>query len=344
MLLSYFLKRFYISFALYFAILTFLFAVINIFLRLHLIHSPSIIPLLAWSMLPVVTTFAFPFAATMAVCTQVSNLRQQQECLFIRISKRAQRAILCAVGLFSLSIALLYMPVVFYWAPYSYRQGKIMIANIAYQQISDLTPNKLHTPFPGAALYFKNREFTHKDPRLEHLFFSYTDKDEKQHIFTARYGLKKDNTFVLQNGAMVVGAFNQNNHVTFESCTLFLDQLIKKQSPSLYSQTKYLSISQLFANVWLDSKALLDFHKRIAQQVWQFLLPFFAFYFFFFITAHASALVWGILFSGISFFVMYLSFMLANLTWTYPGISILFFYFVPMLCLVVMQRASVHKR
>lgn len=274
----FFIKQFLVVFIGIFSVLVFIFATSDLFMRSSTIVTLAMVPSLFITMLPIMAAFALPLAAGLAVALPLANMQSNDELLFIVFVRRARWALYGVVLLFSVVLALIYGGLVFWWAPQSHLLGKQMLIDCAYDQFAQLEPCKFHSPLPGLTIYFKEKSFTPGNRAFAYrtLFLAYL-KEGNRYFFTARDGRMVDGVMYLSAGAVHALEKQQHHVVQFDETSINIKRLLGDDKLStLAAKLKFLSWDQLYALKKTESDAVFEIHKRIAQILWQFLLPLFA--------------------------------------------------------------------
>lgn len=282
MLIRYFLQAFFSRSFLFFVILTGIFASCDLFLRLPLIGSAWTIPVVFILMLPLMAIFSLPIATSLAVFATVAAHKVQDQLLFLSYSKKALRALLASVGLFSLITCLVYAFLAFKLVPESYHKGKQLLVKAAQEHLLKLEPNKFHTPFPAFTVFFKTRNYAKANsPQFSTLFLVYSPnkkQHEEQYFFTAEKGSFCDNKLTLYNGAIHTFKQGHFHAATFAQTDIDFDAFIRENVGIVsLSNFKFWTWDKLFSQAHADSQACVELHKRIVQSLWQLLLPMVAF-------------------------------------------------------------------
>ncbi len=343
MIFSYFLKKFYAIFFAFFFGLLFIFASTNLFLRLPNIATIYTIPVIFWTMIPLTSLFALPIATCIAIQSVIGDLIiHDNQITFFYFSQNARKALYKAVLFFSLSITVFYIPLVFKWAPQSYRNGKKILITLAQDQLNQLPPLKLHTPFPGVSLYFNGKKSTYFDT----IFLAFT-KHNKHYFFSAQRGVFDKQVFLLQNGSVCSQNKNKFYHALFDNAQIDLNKLVFKHDINddknlethdkhdikeiQETRTKFLTWSTLVAHKDKNIRFFIELHKRFSQVVWQFLLPFLALLFLFIFKRKRNNMIQSVLFASGAFLATYMLFALATFLSFMPILALILFYGPPIL-------------
>jgi len=279
MITIYFLRQFCTHGALFFGVITTIFASANLLIRLPFIHSATAIPQIVISMLPLMVLFSLPLASGMAVHAVIASHRLRDELLPALFLPSLAQAIKRSVLIFSSCCVLMYGVFVFYLAPASYQNGKALLVSVAKEHFLQLEPHKFHTPYSGITFFFKSKRFEVKNPVFCSLLLIFTTKHNERYFFTAERGSFVNNTLILYNGTLHTIAQNHFHSATFAETEIDVLKLISKEQQSLQRiSPKFLSLNQLLALQAEDKGAYIELAKRFAQTLWQFLLPLILFF------------------------------------------------------------------
>lgn len=312
MFLRYFLVRFYGFFGCYLGLFCILFSATNLFMRSATLPSAAAIPALFITMIPLMVIFSLPISSIMAVRTTLGSLMVRDELLFIFFSQRAQRHLLWAVAIFSLSVTFFFAPFVAIWAPQAYLKGKNLIIELAKNQLNELTPGMLHAPLPGLSFSYAHRGVCDHNPGFNKLFLAFNN-GHNHFIFTAEHGFLKNDMLILKNGSMNIVHGSAYHHAQFNECELSMyDLLDGNHEQTAPLQMKFLTVHQLFKLSPSNAHALIELLKRFSQLIWQFVFPLIAFFWMFIFPRPRGYLVRSLLFSGMLFLIMHLSCAIAH--------------------------------
>lgn len=284
MLVYYFLRCFFYQGAIFFSILTAIFASCNLFLRLPLISSATTVPLLMVTMLPLMALFALPLASSFAVYTTISVHTISSELLMLSLLKPARQALHKAIVIFSIICCFLYALLVFQYAPESYHVGKKLLFKVAQEHLMGLEPNKFHAPFPAFTFFFKEK-ISDDSKESSQIFstlllvFSPSKKQDERYLFTAKMGQFCKNKFILHDGALYTVKDGRVHVAVFAQTEIDFNQFMPQDKDTVQaSQLKFLTLSRLIALCGIDSDAFIEINKRIAQILWQSIQPLLAFF------------------------------------------------------------------
>jgi lipopolysaccharide export LptBFGC system permease protein LptF len=333
MFFYYFLQKFYKKFVLFFVLLSFFFAMSNLFIKLPFIRSFQIVSVIFGTMLPLISFFAIPMASVLAVQITIGNAFIDQEMLFLFYSQKAFEALKKAIFIFSLSVLAFHIPLCFKWAPQSYQSGKELLFNIVKNNIFDLDEKILHTSIPGLMFYFKKKRFDSNNiSTFETLFLVFQDKKKETYFFTAQQGRISENALFLYDGFIYNMGSQKYYKSMFKQADIQLENLLQDKI-SLYDkqQPKFYTWKKLWLLKNASKKVFQEFHKRLAQILWQFLFPLIAIISIFVFGRSKNNNLNSLIFSGILFFIMYAFISLVNafITNISTSIFLILLYFPP---------------
>lgn len=331
MLSIYFLKRFFIRFVLILIGLIPLFASGDIVIRLAVLpFSYHILQFLLF-MLPLVSIFAIPIATCIAVGITVGNLFSKEEFLFFHFFSTARRTLERSVGIFSLILFVVYIPIVFQLAPSSYWQGKQFIINFAKQHIEHLQAQRFHYITSRCAIFFQDKINSPSGVHFKNILLRVKGKNNEQYLITAQTGDLQRGDLFFDNGT-VYNTSNEKHYIaTFKKLKIAFDKLFFQENDN-YSlkNIKFFCWKEL-KNSYLENnnEARRELHKRIVQIIWQLLFPFLMLWSMMIYSKNKSNVLLSIVFSGLFFLFSYISLNMAYFLLTKSLWSILFFYSIP---------------
>ncbi|MBX9831374.1 LptF/LptG family permease [Candidatus Babeliales bacterium] len=336
MLFFYFLSRFLRFFFCFFGAFTFLFAATNLFLRLSMVQSFAMIPLVFGTMVPLVALYALPFSAVLAVSMVFNALARNDELLFFYFFSKARRAFVLATVFFSFLVAACYLPLVLEWAPQSYIKGKELVVEAARAHLHELPINILHSPIPGVAFYCKNKqEIMPGRYQFENLFFALNNKNNERYVFCAQSGIMCQHELELVNGSMHVQVTGRFYHAFFEKTLINLGALFyKEQANSFDYHLKLWGYKRLYEEKDSNPHVFIELHKRLSQGLWQFIMPLLAIFLLFFVRKKQYEMVSSLLLSGVLFLSMYCCTALGGIFIAAPLLSLVCFYGIPSIILL----------
>lgn len=273
--------------------------------------------------LPLVCVFAVPLATCLSVQLTVGNLFIGNEVLLLHFLLRARKSIGRAVGIFAIVLTLLYIPLVFEWAPNSYWNGKSFLLSIAQKQVEQMQPGVFHQLGSKASIFFKNKTKN----AFSEMIISFREQ-QTPYTICAQMGELENGILVLTNGAMHSWSGKREYQAQFETMELALEKIfLKNDGGSVQKPTKFFTYSELMAAQ--DEPAFKEWHKRIVQILWQFLLPFLSLWAMLVFAQAKSNILLSIILSGFLFLFSYISlnsayFMLYKSWW-----AISLFYSIP---------------
>jgi lipopolysaccharide export LptBFGC system permease protein LptF len=314
-------------------VLTGVFASCNLFLRLPFIADAGAIPLLVLTMLPLMTLFSLPISSSLAIATVRAQHVIHQELLVLSFFKNARRALIQAILIFSTLATMLYAILVFQLAPQSYQKGKQLLIKAAQERLLSLEPNKFHSPFSSVTFFFREKDKRDPDnPAFNKLFLVFIPSRERneRYFFTADRGLIKRDRLFLYNGSMHTFKGGHIHSATFQETEIDFQRFIDvEKNRTQLSNLKFFTWDKLIASWQTERDALIEFHKRSAQSLWQFCSPFIVF--FLASVLGLTSLIANVVLCGIVYLFSYISMTGAQTQGTALWLALLFLY-LPLLC------------
>lgn len=320
------------------AILVAIFATSDLFMRGSTVISIAILPSFLCTMLPVLAVLAFPLAAGLAIALPIGSLLINDELLFIQYAQRARADLHKAVLLLSGLLTIIYGGLVFLWAPQSHLQGKQMLLSFASTQFAQLEPGIFHTPFPGLTLYFKHKAIIGeaKDVEYKPILLAYF-KEKQRYFFTANQGIVHDGIIYLRGGQIYSIGHRQNHVVQFKETEINIRHFFDSGKTSQQSyRLKFMTLGQLWHHKAFQNEAVVEFHKRIVQIIWQFLFPFFALFGVIVFGNRKSNLLLSLIFVGGLYIFAYASNAAGQSFATCPCIMLPFLYLCPVFVFILL--------
>ena len=334
MLISFLLRRFIRSFALYCLLLAVLLGFGNIFLKLSLFSNVRALWIVFCALIPLMITFALPLAAGMAVYSIVSNLYLNDEITIIRSFIAAKRALWGAGIIFSALVTMLYIPLVFHIAPARYGVGKQALLTLAKQQFDSLEAGVLHVPFPGASFYCAQKKVHQATVFYTSLFLALYNKHNERYFFTAHNGTLCNDTFVLIDGCVYTITAGKHYAAHFKETTINLAQLFVKTNDfgTALKHPKFLVLKDLLPLcVQNNQMACYEFFKRLAQIMWLLLFPLLALLFALLCGAYKNRVLMGICCNGFLFLCSHITLTLAQVWWHIPALAFFLLFGIPVI-------------
>jgi lipopolysaccharide export LptBFGC system permease protein LptF len=332
MLFLYFLKRFYTFFFAFFAILVLVFASGDMVIRLPMLSSFFAITKIFFLMFPLMAQFSVPIASFLAVGLVCGNLHLHEEVVMIQFFSQARKTLQYAVFVFSISIVLLYIPLVFVWVPQSYHKGKDFILNVAKKQFYQLEPNKFYNLVPGFTLFFKNKACEDTKLVFEKLLLMASEKKGKdRYIINAKRGYLVSDALMLEDGVIQNISMGKHYVGSFAQTHIDLNRFFNidkdKKNPK---HLKFFDYNDLKTRMFERSDVLVEFFKRIAQILWQCLFPFLALCIMMVFSRKKSNLLIAVACGGLIFLFSYICLNVAQ-TLYYMQYGAVLLMFVPMM-------------
>lgn len=345
MLFSYLTKKFYKNFFLFFILLAFILSLSNLFVRMPLISSLLMIPQIFLLMLPLISQFAIPIASCLSIQVALGNLYIQDEVLFFNFFNSARRVLYKSVLLFSLSLTIIYIPLILFWAPQSYKKGKEFIVKFAKEQFYQLEKDKFHILAPGFTLFFKNKKNIEGRLIFERLLLVFTEKNGQKYLINAKEGYLQKHTLFLQDGKIQNLDSDKFYLADFGQTEIDLKKLFDndKKEDLNSKQLKFLTWKKLQEIKNQEQEAYFEYHKRMAQVGWQFMFPFLSLWAIMIFGRRKSNLLASVFLSGILFLFSYVSLNLSQVFSAGGKITALFLY-LPLIFLSAVSYCFYRKK
>ncbi|MCK4651282.1 LptF/LptG family permease [Candidatus Babeliales bacterium] len=329
MLFLYFLKRFYKNFLLFFSILVLIFGVSDLVVRLPLLSSFKSLSKIFILMFPLMAQFAIPISSCLSVQNVCGKLYLYDEIVIIYFFSKARKSLQKAVLFFSISIIIFYVPLVFVWAPQSYKNGKDFILRFAKEQFYQLEPNKFYNLVPGFTFFFKKKEYNYCKPIFKKLLLMCSQKGGKErYIVNAKNGYLLNNTLFLEEG--VIQSIGNSKHYfgSFKQTQMNLESFFDlKKEPGNKKHLKFFTWEELKKFKKDNAVVYIEYYKRIAQIFWQIIFPFLGLWSIMVFAKRKSNLLISIFLSGFIFLFSYLSLNFAQMFYNIKYCSIFIMYF-----------------
>ena len=273
----YFLKRLYLFLIGFFIAVVSILSLGDLLVRLTLLPSLHAIPIILFLMLPLMGVFAIPLATSIGTHILTGKLCDNNEVLLIHYLPRLKFALFKTVGIFSLSLLLLYVPLVCEWAPRTYFRGKKYMVTLVQERLLQLEPGKFHTFLSAFSLYFQRKESISSGTRFVNLIIKSKFKD-RPFIAIAQQGIFDGDILKLHEGTLLSVDQEKRYIVSFEDTEINLSTFWETNSGSAYlgeKDPKYMSWEEIKVKKHTgNSGARAEFHVRIARILWQLLFPF----------------------------------------------------------------------
>lgn len=343
LLLNYFLKNIYKNFIATFGIVSFVLVASNIFLRLSNVASWQSIYMLFVTMLPLMLVFSLPIAAGLAVQLTIGNHLIGDELLYLKYSKTAYLSVLKAILIFALSLSIVYIPLVFEWAPNSYLSGKTLLLRLAKDKLFQVEANKFHSPIGQITFFFREKEQSGVgNCAFKDLFLVLSPKESERVIFSAREGFFNNNILSLRDGSIFTLGGQRSHIANFEQSEFDFNKLLHSEGAE--NQLKHMKFCSWKKLLDLnDDQAFIEWNKRFAQLLWLFLFPFLAFFIIFVFGKSKSNLVLSLTSTGLLFLVSYITTSIAQIFISNSYLALVLLYF-PALILFIFFYFWVSKR
>jgi lipopolysaccharide export LptBFGC system permease protein LptF len=208
------------------------------------------------------------------------------------------------------------------------------LINAAQQQIENLPAQQFHNIASRFTIFFKNN-FKNEEGNTEFrdVLLMVQEKNDKQYLVTARSGVLKRNFenegfLHLKNGVIYNNGIRKQTDciATFKLLEIAFEKLFFKNGiQEKNRQVKFLSWEELRKN----DCSFREIHKRIAQILWQLLLPFLIFWSMMVLGREKSNILLSLITSGGLFLFSYLSINMAYYLLNGSIITTIIFYGIP---------------
>lgn len=315
MLIGYFLRNFYKNFLMSFGIISFVLVASNVFVRLPAISSLYNIPIIFWTMIPLMAVFSTPIASGLAVQLTIGSHFISDEILFLKFSNAAYKALIKSIFIFSLSLAVVYVPLVFDWAPRSYLVGKRLLLQLAQEKFFQVEANKFHSLFGKFTFFFKNKSVDEKGIYTFHdILLIVHHKEDEKIIFSAKEGMFVNNSMILKHGSISTEKAHKSHFASFDQTEFNFNSIIKSdEAEGQLKHMKFCSWKKLLNLKSSNDEACVEWQKRLAQIFWLLLFPFLAFLIIFIFGKQKSNLLLSLVSSSSLFLILYISTSVAQL-------------------------------
>ncbi len=273
--MTYVLRGLYGRFALSFCVLVFVLASADVLMRLGQLQAAAFATELFIYAIPVIALFALPIAASFALQTQIASWYENSAIVLVRSLAGMQRKLRHALVVFSLSLGLIYTPLVFDIAPRSASAGRNMVLCFAKDHIRKLEPNVTHQLGDGSLIFFRGKKEQGDALHFNNILIRFRDAHGSQVLSAQEGALQKDRLY-LYNGTMHSDSSKQIS-ASFGSMHLDLDRVLGTPSTSTHqAKPSHLSWPELFEQLFTDSAVTLEFHTRLVRLLWLLCFPFLA--------------------------------------------------------------------
>ena len=279
MLVGYILRHLYTRFAVSFIALLGVLVTADLLMRLPSLPSMAFVPPLFLFALPVVSLFAIPISASIAVQTTIGQWHGESATQLFEFFSGMRSDLWRALILFTCSLGVLYLPLVFDVAPRSMQAAKGSVAWFAKAHIRGLEVGVFHQLAPGCMVYFASKELAPEGSELlfKNILIRYADA-KGIHTLSAQEGLLRENKLNLLQGTMHTKVHEKQLCATFGSMYFDLDRLFRKEQ-GLGEQRQrmgHLVWKDLRKEMDEGTQAVAEFHARLARLLWLLVFPFLA--------------------------------------------------------------------
>ncbi len=283
-------------------------------------------------MFPLMASFAFPIASCLAIQLTINKLHISSQIYFFLFFEKAYKMLQKSIWIFAISIVLMYLPFVLFWAPQSYNRAKNFILNYAKEKFYELDAGRVHNISPQLNIFFEKKEnLANQAIKFENVFVRFNNM--KQHLYLAANNIiMNEGHFILNEGEF--GSIKNGYYLSvFKEAQFALEDLFLKEKVENTENPKFLSWEDLLDKICNTHslKFLWEMHRRLAFLLWQLILPFLAFILMFYCGGMQGGLFLSVFFTAFLFMLLYvgtnLSFLLASLVG--KTFMWMLFYFLP---------------
>jgi len=297
-------------------------------LKMPLVTHSGMLPHLMLLLLPVMTLFALPLATSLAVHVVMVEHKQRDELVVLAFLAKAMRAAKKAILLFGILITILYALCSFYLAPRGYVLSKQLFLSLARDQLVHVEPLKFHTPAPMLSFYVQAKEINPATslPIFKKLILTVWPSKVERLFFAANTGYFDKECLVLCDGYAITFKGRDVHTVSFKQMAIQLDAYLQPlHDKSMFFSCKFLTLAELYNAYGLKADIRFEFHKRIAQTLWQLMLILLAFAYA--LVRKNSSFLHTIVACGSLFLATYFLIMLAQAYQHIVVVSLLLLYF-----------------
>ena len=344
MLFLFFLKRFYKNFIIFFVALILILAASDLFMRLPVISSMRVLPKIFLLMLPLMAQFAIPLSSCLVVQNVLGNLHVEDEVILLYYFSGAKAVLYKAVLFFSLSLLVFYVPIVTSWAPKSYRKGKLLILDLAKRHFSDLQPKKFHNLSNNFTLFFEKQKRENEKIKFHKILLMFKEKQGDRFIINANKGFLSNDTLFLENGAMQSVGSSKSYIANFNQTEIDLKRFLNLENPKFKIKDLKFFTSRELSLIKKDNlPAFIEYHKRIAHILWQFLFPFLSLFLIMLFAKRKSNLLISVFLSGSLFLSSYILLNMVKAL-SFLGASVILLFYLPIALIFVVTAFFYTKK
>jgi lipopolysaccharide export LptBFGC system permease protein LptF len=295
-------------------------------------------------MMPMVTIFAMPIAAMLAVGITVGNLFVRDELLLFNYFPSVMRQLSRSVIIFSIILSALYLPIVFTFAPQGYWEGKRFLIKSAQLHIENLPAQEFHTMTSRCTIFFK-KKIVEKDKTIfKELLLMTKEKSGKQYLTTAKEGLLEEGCLNLLQGTIYNHATENHRIASFKKFMFNFEEMFFESDNSLLKPTKCMTLKELFASKVTVSQ-WQELHKRLIQIVWMLFFPILMLWLMLLLGRAKSNVLLSVVITGGLFLFSYITANMAHFFLSPVWYKLFTFYSLPFIVLLVVyakkRRSSV---
>ena len=335
MLFLFLLKRFYRNYIVFFVALILIFAASDLFVRLPAISSINILSKVFLLMLPLMAQFAIPLSSCLAIQNVLGIFYIEDEAVLFYFFSGAKKVLYNAVLFFSISLLVFYVPIVTNWAPKSYRKGKLLILDLAKRHFSDLQPNEFHSLSNNFTLFFERQKRIDEKIEFHKILLMFKEKKGDRFIINANKGFLSNDTLFLENGVMQNVGSKKTYIANFNKTEIDLKRFLNLDNPKFkIKDLKFFTSRELSRIKKENLPAFIEYHKRIAHIIWQFLFPFLSLFLIMIFAKRKSNLLISVFLSGMLFLSSYILLNIVK-TLSFLGDSVIILFYLPIILIFI---------
>jgi len=281
-------------------------------------------------MLPFVCIFAIPIASCLAIGTTVGNIFAKDELLLFRFFPQARKKLQIAVWSFAVVLAVIFIPLLFQWAPQGYWQGKRFLLKAMHLQIEGLPPKQFHSIASRGTIFFRDKDQTAKgNTKFTNILLMMRQKNKKQYLVVATFGVLHQGFLELFDGTIYTNETQSHYIATFQSLEIDFERMFLDAENNALKPVRFATFRELVKAKDKRDDSWKELHKRLAQILWQLLLPFLVFLSMMLWSRNRSNLLLSVLVSGGLFLGSYVSVNMAYFFLQRSLWSLVIFYGIP---------------
>ncbi|MFH1461662.1 MAG: LptF/LptG family permease, partial [bacterium] len=163
------------------------------------------------------------------------------------------------------------------------------------------------------------------------ILLMYKEKNGDRFIVNAKKGFLSNDILFLENGFMQNVGTEKSYVVNFNKTEIDLKHFLDLQNPQFkIKDLKFFTLRELSLIKYSNLLAFIEYHKRLAQIVWQFLFPFLALFLIMLFAKRKSNLLVSVFISGSLFLISYILLNLVK-TLSFLGPAVIMLFYLPII-------------